>query len=164
MGKPGDACCSSELTHTRVKEEEEEGEEDGKESCGLCLLFTQRCVGSADRERWRETETDNHTQTDGDLETEGEKVTDAQTNKLREQGRGEDVRGSPGMLVDGNNQKKEKRLDSIIAIVIPLALLWVLWTTVLADFLQTQVLAWEAARETRADAVGVFSPLLESAP
>ena len=68
MGKPGDACRSSVLTHTEMNEEDrggrvKEAEWEPRESCGLCWIF----AGEIQRAE-REAETDKHTWTDGDLE------------------------------------------------------------------------------------------------
>lgn len=131
---------------------EVEGEGDGgvgmRQSCGLCRIF-------AGRDTVGRLETDKHTWTDGDLEedwhgerereNEGEKLTDVQTNKLWEWGGWWSQRQLGcwwKTMINNNNQKKS-------IIVIQLAYLRVLWTTILADLLQTRLLAKSWPRKLR---------------
>lgn len=138
MGKPGDACRLSALTHTKMKDEGKRDEVGIGESCGLCWIFARRYSGQRGRTRDVETET----WTDGDLQRDwqGEwkrkrgKEIDRCTDKQTVGVGGEGARDSPRVVVDSNDQKT---LNSII--VIQLAFLWVLWTTVLADLLQKQL-------------------------
>lgn len=78
MGKPGDACRSSALTHTKMKEdgggreeeEEEEGEEDGVGTGRKGKLwFMPDIYTEMRREQRLETERQRQTITHGQMET-----------------------------------------------------------------------------------------------
>ncbi len=153
MGKPGDACLpfvSSWLT-PRWTRMEAEGEGDAvgtRESCGLCWIFARRYSGQGEW-RWRNRDS----WTDGDLER------DWQGEWKRNWGKEIDrCRDKQTVVVGGRRSQRQpwgaggkqwskKTLNSII--VIQLAFLRVLWTTILADLLQTQLLAKSWPRRLR---------------
>ena len=147
VGKPGDACWSTTLTHSKTNEDGRwrRAKGDGvrwlwaRESCRLRWIFAGR-----------EREADKHTWTAGDLERDWRrgvkekmrerKPTDVQTNKLGEWGVKES--DSPRVL-------KKKNPTELHYCYSAGHSSGVLWTTILADWLQTKLLAKSRPRRLR---------------
>lgn len=119
-----------------------------KETVGIDTWETDTGRTNTDRQtdvsRWRLTESDG-----GEREKEGEKPTDKQTVKVT----GERVRQPWGAY---GGQEWSKALNSIV--VIQLAFFWVLWMVILADSLQTRLIAKSWPRRLQGDpgTVGVW--------
>lgn len=143
MGKPGDACWLAALTHSEANEDgrwrrAKETERGGSERERAAVYVGYLQGDTAGRER----ETDKHTWTDGDLERDWQrgvkekmrerKPTDVQTNKLWEWGVKES--DSPGVL------KKKTNPTELHYCYSAGRSSGVLWTTILADWLQTKLL------------------------
>lgn len=103
-----------------------------RRSCGLSWIFTRRYSGKRERRRGKGDEL---TWTDGDLWGVKEKIRDGKLT---------DVRANKLWVLGANDSENRPRGDQKppnTGIVIQLACLGAQWTTILAELLQTQLLA-----------------------
>ncbi|KAG7470452.1 hypothetical protein JOB18_003485, partial [Solea senegalensis] len=69
VGKPGDACCSSALTHTETNEDgDENGEQEQYKAVAYVDVYTKIQWAEGIDTRDSEKDTGKHTRTDGVLE------------------------------------------------------------------------------------------------